>query len=81
MTIFKRYLLIAISVLSASISGVAIADSEAEIAKYRAQLQDGNPAELWEMKGEELWKAKRGTKNVSLEQCDLGKGPGVLKGA
>lgn len=56
-------------------------DSEAEIAKYRAALQDGNPAELWEMKGEELWKARRGTKNASLEQCDLGKGPGVLKGA
>jgi sulfur-oxidizing protein SoxA len=81
MTNFKKNLLIAISVLGISISSVAIADSEAEIAKYRAQLQDGNPAELWDMKGEELWKTKRGTKNASLEQCDLGKGPGVLKGA
>ena len=27
-----------------------------EIAKYRAALQDGNPAELWEARGEELWK-------------------------
>jgi L-cysteine S-thiosulfotransferase len=50
------------------------------IAKYREMLQDGNPAELFEMKGEELWKQKRGPKNVSLEQCDLGKGPGVLPG-
>ena len=50
------------------------------IAKYREMLQDGNPAELFEMKGEELWKQKRGPKNASLEQCDLGKGPGVLKG-
>jgi hypothetical protein len=32
-------------------------------------------------KGEELWKQKRGPKNASLEQCDLGKGPGVVKGA
>lgn len=56
-------------------------DSEAEIQKYRAQLQDGNPADLWEMRGEQLWKAKRGPKNASLERCDLGKGPGVLKGA
>jgi L-cysteine S-thiosulfotransferase len=56
-------------------------DTDAEIAKYRALLQDGNPAELWEMKGEELWKTRRGSKNASLEQCDLGKGPGVLKGA
>ena len=30
-----------------------------EIAKYRAALQDGNPAELWEARGEELWKQKR----------------------
>jgi sulfur-oxidizing protein SoxA len=51
------------------------------IAKYREMLQDGNPAELFEMKGEELWKQKRGPKNASLEQCDLGKGPGVIKGA
>ncbi|MBT9554114.1 MAG: sulfur oxidation c-type cytochrome SoxA [Hydrogenophaga sp.] len=50
------------------------------IAKYREMLQDGNPAELFEMKGEELWKQKRGPKNASLEQCDLGKGPGVVKG-
>ncbi len=52
-----------------------------EIAKYRAALQDGNPAELWEARGEDLWKQKRGPKNVSLEQCDLGLGPGVVKGA
>lgn len=52
-----------------------------EIAKYRELLADGNPAELWEMRGEELWKKKTGPKNVSLEQCDLGKGPGVVKGA
>ena len=52
-----------------------------EIAKYRQQLQDGNPAELWEARGEDLWKQKRGPRNVSLEGCDLGKGPGVVKGA
>jgi sulfur-oxidizing protein SoxA len=52
-----------------------------EIAKYRAALQDGNPAELWEARGAELWKKPRGPKNASLEQCDLGLGPGVVKGA
>ena len=57
-------------------------DAAAEgIAKYRELLQDGNPAELWEARGEDLWKQKRGPKNVSLEQCDIGKGPGVVKGA
>jgi L-cysteine S-thiosulfotransferase len=52
-----------------------------EIAKYRAALQDGNPAELWEARGEELWKQKRGPQGASLEACDLGLGPGVVKGA
>jgi sulfur-oxidizing protein SoxA len=51
------------------------------IAEYRAMLADGNPAELFEARGEDLWKKKRGPKNASLEQCDLGKGPGVVKGA
>jgi sulfur-oxidizing protein SoxA len=51
------------------------------IEEYRAMLQDGNPADLFEAKGEGLWKQKRGPKNASLEQCDLGKGPGVIKGA
>ena len=51
------------------------------IAKYRQLLQNGNPAELWEARGEDLWKQKRGPKNASLESCDLGKGAGVVKGA
>lgn len=51
------------------------------IEEYREMLQDGNPAELFEAKGEDLWKKARGPKNASLEKCDLGKGPGVVKGA
>lgn len=51
------------------------------IAEYRKMLEDGNPAELFEARGEDLWKKKRGPKNESLEKCDLGKGPGVVKGA
>jgi L-cysteine S-thiosulfotransferase len=51
------------------------------IAEYRKMLEDGNPAELFEAKGENLWKQKRGPKAASLEQCDLGKGPGKVKGA
>ncbi|MDQ3027603.1 MAG: sulfur oxidation c-type cytochrome SoxA [Pseudomonadota bacterium] len=52
-----------------------------EIERYRAALEDGNPAELWEARGEGIWKQKRGPKNASLERCDLGLGPGVVKGA
>ena len=51
------------------------------IAEYRKMLEDGNPAELFEAKGEELWKTARGPNKVSLEKCDLGLGPGVVKGA
>ncbi|MFO1281064.1 MAG: sulfur oxidation c-type cytochrome SoxA [Burkholderiales bacterium] len=58
--------------------GASTAD---EIEKYRQALQDGNPAELWEARGEDLWKKRAGPKNATLETCDLGKGPGVVKGA
>jgi sulfur-oxidizing protein SoxA len=51
------------------------------IAEYRKMLEDGNPADLFEAKGESLWKTPRGPKNATLEQCDLGKGQGVVKGA
>jgi sulfur-oxidizing protein SoxA len=52
-----------------------------EIERYRQALGEGNPAELWEARGESLWHEKRGPGKVSLEQCDLGLGPGVVKGA
>ena len=52
-----------------------------EIERYRAALGDGNPAELWEARGEDLWKKPRGPKNASLEKCDLGLGPGIVSGA
>jgi sulfur-oxidizing protein SoxA len=51
------------------------------VEEYRKMLEDGNPAELFEAKGEALWKQPRGPKNASLERCDLGLGPGVVKGA
>lgn len=72
-----------VTTLLASASAATFAQKSAAdgIAEYRAMLADGNPAELFEAKGEELWKKKRGPKNASLEQCDLGKGPGVVKGA
>ena len=52
-----------------------------EIEKYRAALGGDNPAELWEARGEGLWKEARGPRKASLEKCDLGLGPGVVKGA
>ena len=72
---------LALALLAASSSGFAQKSASDSIAEYRAMLQDGNPAELFEAKGEDLWKQKRGSKKESLEKCDLGKGPGVVKGA
>lgn len=66
-----------------AMSGSAWAQKNAavqSVEEYRAMLQDGNPADLFEAKGEGLWTQKRGPKNASLEKCDLGKGPGVYKG-
>ena len=53
----------------------------ADFEKFRDIMEDASPAELFEAKGEELWKTKRGPKNASLEKCDMGLGPGKLKGA
>ena len=69
--------------LLALVAGSATAQNNTlqEIERYRQMLQDGNPAELLVARGEDLWKEKRGPKKASLEQCDLGLGPGVVKGA
>jgi sulfur-oxidizing protein SoxA len=58
-------------------------DAEKEIERYRAMISDpfANPGFLFVDRGEALWKQARGTKNASLETCDLGEGPGKLEGA
>jgi L-cysteine S-thiosulfotransferase len=70
--------------LALSVCGMAPAMAQKTasqgIDEYRAMLADGNPSELFEAKGEDLWKKARGPKNATLEKCDLGKGPGVFKG-
>ena len=74
--------IVAVAALAALAPALAQQKSTSDgIAEYRKMLEDGNPAELFEMKGQELWSQKRGPKNASLEQCDLGKGKGVVKGA
>lgn len=57
--------------------------SEKEIERYRAMISDplSNPGYLAVDRGELIWQEKRGTKNVSLESCDLGLGAGKLEGA
>lgn len=57
--------------------------SEAEIQRYREMISDpmSNPGFLAVDRGEALWTTRRGTRNASLETCDLGEGPGKLEGA
>jgi sulfur-oxidizing protein SoxA len=58
--------------------------TEKAIERYRNMLKEdpwSNPALLDADRGEALWVTARGPKNVSLEQCDLGKGPDTVEGA
>jgi sulfur-oxidizing protein SoxA len=75
-----KHVLVALTIPVLAANALAQKSTADGIAEYRAMLQDGNPADLFEAKGEDLWKQKRGPKNASLELCDLGKGPGVYKG-
>jgi sulfur-oxidizing protein SoxA len=59
-------------------------ETEKAIEKYRQMLKEdpwSNPGLLDADRGEALWTTPRGPKNVSLAQCDLGKGPGKVDGA
>jgi L-cysteine S-thiosulfotransferase len=79
----------AVAILLATVLGPVAADdaavqpdrTEAAIARYREMLEEGNPAELDQMRGEQLWKTPAGPAHATLERCDLGRGPGVVKGA
>ncbi len=76
----KTKTLVGVAALALCASALAQKSASDGIAEYRKMLEDGNPAELYEAKGEELWKKARGPKKATLEKCDLGRGPGVVKG-
>ncbi len=77
----KTHIIVGLAALALCASVHAQKSTADGIAEYRKMLEDGNPADLFEAKGEALWKQQRGPKNASLERCDLGQGPGVVKGA
>lgn len=64
-------------------ASTAAAQSDNPVEEYRRLLADpfANPGYLFVDRGEALWQQKRGPKNASLEECDLGLGPGVIEGA
>lgn len=78
----KRAWMVGALLTAVAALGQAHAQSASDqLAEYRKMLADGNPSELYEAEGEELWTKPAGPKNASLEKCDLGLGPGVIKGA
>lgn len=80
----NRIAILLFGVATLSASGIAVLhaqDTMDEIIRYREMLKEANPAELLEADGEEIWTTAAGPKNATLEQCDLGLGPGVLRGA
>ena len=80
--------LLAVALLAFGLVPGAVAQDDAAteraIERYRQMLKAdpwSNPGLLDADRGEALWKTTRGPKNVTLEQCDLGKGPGKVDGA
>ncbi len=73
--------LLALALGTASVVAQSAQETAREIERYREAVADSSPGELWEARGEDLWKMPRGPRNVSLERCDLGQGPGVVAGA
>lgn len=51
------------------------------LAVGREMLAEDNPGDLWVERGKGIFYQKRGPKGATLEQCDLGLGPGKLEGA
>jgi sulfur-oxidizing protein SoxA len=76
-----RYAALAAVFALAAAPAVAQQSDKQKIEQYQKMLADSSPAELYEVAGEALWKKKQGPANASLERCDLGQGPGVVKGA
>lgn len=77
---------LAAALAAGSISDRAVADdpTERELEKFRKMLKEdpfANPGLLDADRGEALWKTPKGPNKVTLEKCDLGKGPGVVDGA
>jgi L-cysteine S-thiosulfotransferase len=81
----RTLLLAAVAALAIAPSAPAQdAETEKGLEKYRAMLREdpwSNPGFLDVDRGEALWNTARGPRNVSLVQCDLGKGPGKVEGA
>jgi L-cysteine S-thiosulfotransferase len=71
----------ALAAAAIAFSSASAQDARKEIERYQRMVAEGSPVELFELQGETLWRKPAGPRQVSLEKCDLGLGPGVLEGA
>jgi sulfur-oxidizing protein SoxA len=71
----------AFAALASCLALVPAMAQQSPYADYQRMTAENAPIELYEAAGEEAWKKPQGPKHVSLEKCDLGQGPGVLRGA
>jgi sulfur-oxidizing protein SoxA len=62
-------------------SGLLAAQSDDTFSEYRDMFGDDNPAIFVIEEGADFWLQANGPRQVSLEACDLGLGPGVVAGA
>ncbi|MBS1189568.1 MAG: soxA [Rhodocyclaceae bacterium] len=76
-----RFILAATAGIALAMPVLAQTGASADFQKFRDVMEEDNPAELFEARGEAYWKTPSGPKHASLEQCDLGLGPGVVAGA
>jgi sulfur-oxidizing protein SoxA len=67
--------------LSVTAAMSATAQDDDVFAEYREMMGDDNPAIFVVDEGEEYWYTEAGPNSVTLEDCDLGLGPGVVEGA
>lgn len=77
----KKALLVAAAALALAGAAGSVPALAGDAYLEAMNSMGGNPADFAVDDGKDLWHKKAGPKGASLEQCDLGLGPGVLKGA
>ena len=77
----RLWRVVSVAVMACMPFVVGAQQQEDPVAEYRELFGEDNPAELWEQRGEGLWREARGPKNVPLSSCDFGLGAGVIAGA
>ena len=70
-----------LSVLAVAVAPLGAMAQDGIFDEYREMFGDESPAVFIVDEGEEYWSEPQGPKDASLEQCDLGLGPGVVEGA